>query len=93
MNDMEMKPQESKEISLQLELNLAANSLGGIKNKAEIYSDSDIDTLSNVDDNQAFSEIIVSVKTGDWKEYKVLTLTICVMLVIGVYAIKKYVVE
>lgn len=102
--DTEIKPGESKELTLVLSYNITNENMGTIiNNNAEIYESynklglEDIDStpanMLNQEDDISKADIILAVATGKIALNIGITIAVITILVIGVYEIKKRVLK
>ncbi len=98
-----INPGESKEITLILTKQMTDDNTGTISNKAEIaeaYNTQGLEDTnskpSNKDEKEndlGIANTIITVKTGQFAAYTTLTLSVIVILAVGIYEIKKHVVR
>ena len=94
-----INPGETKTVTLTVSKNINSNNIGNIINSAEINSASnnmslsDIDSVpgnhSNGEDDKSTAEVLVSIRTGRVVGYTILIIAIIVILGVGIYFIKK----
>lgn len=87
----EILPGEQKEVKIILTKQLEEDSAVSIKNKAEIVETFNEKLIAEDDlkDNISEAELIVSVKTGNVKEYVLLIIAILTIIGTSIYIIKK----
>lgn len=98
-----INPGESKEITLILIKNLTGENTGTVVNSAEIaeaYNDIGLEDVNSIAGNKdekendlGFANVIITVKTGQVIIYSTLTITTIAILAVGIYLIKKYVIN
>lgn len=94
-----INPGESKEVLLVLTKNMNSESFGLINNSAEIFETSndygalDIDSTpgnkAGNEDDYSTANVLTAVKTGEIIIYTTLTLTVIAIIGVGIYMIKK----
>ena len=94
-----IKPGESKELKLILSVNITEDKIGIVTNTAEIYETYNEQGLQDIDStpaNQASdeddiskAEIVLGLVTGKIIGYTALVIVIIAILVVGIYQIKK----
>ena len=102
LKDTLLKPGESATIDVIFKWTNGENNLGLKRNVAEISADDnkkDAEDIDSTPDNKKEGEddidealVILSIKTGEAASYVILTTTILIMLIGGIYLIKKYVI-
>lgn len=98
-----INPGEIKEITLILTKQMTTENTGTIVNKAEIaedYNDLGLEDVNSTPGNNnekendlAYANAIITVKTGQAAMYTALILGVIAILAIGIYTIKKYVIK
>ena len=101
LTNEKIEPGETKEVTLIVSMKIEEKNLGIITNNAEIYESYNEQGLKDIDstegnkeeseDDISKAEVIVSIVTGKIIMYTLIGLVIILMLALGVYGIKKYV--
>lgn len=99
LENIEIQPGESKEVSLIVTKKITEGSLGVIRNEAEIYETYNVQGLQDIDstagnkvkeeDDMSFAEIVISLVTGKIIIGIILTILILSAILISCYQIKK----
>ena len=97
----EIEPNETKEVTLTLSKAMTNTNTGTVTNIAEINEDYNQDMLKDKDstpanqvqdeDDISIANCIITISTGTYVYYIILAITIVAVLILGIIAIKKYV--
>ena len=97
----EIEPNETKGVTLTLSKAMTNTNTGTVTNIAEINEDYNQDMLKDKDstpanqvqdeDDISIANCIITISTGTYVYYIILAITIVSVLILGIIAIKKYV--
>lgn len=103
LSDEIINPGESKELTLIISINITEDMLDILENNAEIYESynemglQDVDSTANnnnsEEDDMGKAEVIVGIVTGAIIKYTVITLVVVTMLGLGIFGIKKFILD
>ena len=101
LSDEIINPGETKELTLVISINITEDMLDILENNAEIYESynemglQDIDSTVNNNDSEeddlGKAELIVGLVTGAALKYTAIALVVVTMLGLGIYGIKKFI--
>ena len=96
-----INPGETKELTLVVSINITDNMLGILDNNAEIYEsynemgledvDSTVNNKDSSEDDMGKAEVVVGIVTGAIIKYTAITLVVITMLGLGIFGIKKFI--
>ena len=103
LSDEIINPGESKELTLIISINITEDMLDILENNAEIYEsynemglqdiDSTVNNNNSDEDDMGKAEVIVGIVTGTIIKYTVITLVVITMLGLGIFGIKKFILD
>ena len=96
-----INPGETKELTLVVSINITDDMLGILDNNAEIYEsynemgledvDSTVNNKDSSEDDMGKAEVVVGIVTGAIIKYTAITLVVITMLGLGIFGIKKFI--
>ena len=99
LENVEIKPGESKEVSLIVTKKITEGSLGTIRNEAEIYETYNVQGLQDIDsipgnriheeDDMSFADLVLSLVTGKIVAGVIISTLVLLIVFISCYQIKK----
>lgn len=101
LENIRIEPGESQEVKLILSVNITEDKLGVVRNTAELYETYNEQGLQDIDSIQANqvsneddisnAELVLGLVTGKIVGYTILTITVITILGVGIYEIRKHV--
>ena len=101
LSEQVINPGETKELTLVVSINITDDMLGILDNNAEIYEsynemgledvDSTVNNKDSSEDDMGKAEVVVGIVTGAIIKYTAITLVVITMLGLGIFGIKKFI--